>query len=110
MRKLAMPNASVRCLLTGRVVRWTTLGLVMITVSAPASASGAGKASTEPPATQGANHPLPSERETTLGLYLTAKEAYEKWRAASEKPIILDVRTPEEFMFVGHAEMAWNIP
>jgi len=99
-----MPNASVRCLLTGRVVRWTTLALVMITVSGPASASA------EPPATQGADHPLLSERETTLGLYLTAREAYEKWRAASEKPIILDVRTPEEFMFVGHAEMAWNIP
>ena len=23
---------------------------------------------------------------------------------------ILDVRTPEEYIFVGHAEMAWNIP
>jgi rhodanese-related sulfurtransferase len=23
---------------------------------------------------------------------------------------IIDVRTPEEFAFVGHPEMAWNIP
>ena len=23
---------------------------------------------------------------------------------------ILDVRTPEEYLFIGHAEMAWNIP
>ena len=105
-----MTNANVRCLLTGRVVRWITLTFVMITVSGPASASGAGEASTEPPATQEANHSLPSEKQTTLGLYVTAREAYEKWRAASAKPIILDVRTPEEFMFVGHAEMAWNIP
>ena len=32
------------------------------------------------------------------------------WRAGSGKPIVIDVRTPEEFMFVGHAEMALNIP
>ena len=99
-----MTNANVRCLLTGRVVRWITLALVMITVSGPASASGAGEASTEPPATREANHSLASEKQTTLGLYVTAREAYEKWRAASAKPIILDVRTPEEFMFVGHAD------
>jgi hypothetical protein len=43
-----------------------------------------------------------------LGLYLTASEAYEKWKAGSGKPIVIDMRTPEELMFVGHAEMAWN--
>jgi rhodanese-related sulfurtransferase len=32
------------------------------------------------------------------------------WKTAPEKVKILDVRTPEEFIFVGHAEMAWNIP
>src|SRR5262249_31609122 len=41
---------------------------------------------------------------------LTAREAYAKWQAQSGKSIILDVRTPEEFLFVGHAEMAWNVP
>jgi rhodanese-related sulfurtransferase len=53
---------------------------------------------------------LPKEKQTVLGLYVTAKEAYEKWQADPEKVKILDVRTPEEYIFVGHAEMAWNIP
>jgi len=53
---------------------------------------------------------LPAGKQTTLGLYVTAREAYEKWKAAPDKVLILDVRTPEEYMFVGHADMAWNIP
>ena len=28
----------------------------------------------------------------------------------SDKVKVIDVRTPEEFAFVGHPEMAWNIP
>jgi rhodanese-related sulfurtransferase len=31
------------------------------------------------------------------------------WKASPEKIKILDVRTPEEYIFVGHAEMARNI-
>jgi rhodanese-related sulfurtransferase len=50
------------------------------------------------------------EKQTTLGLYLTAKEAYEKWKVAPDKVKVLDVRTPEEFAFIGHPEMVWNIP
>ena len=53
---------------------------------------------------------LPAGKRTTLELYVTARQAYDKWKAAPEKIRIIDVRTPEEFMFVGHAEMAWNIP
>ena len=53
---------------------------------------------------------LPKEKQTTLGLYVTAKEAYEKWKAEPEKVKIFDVRTTEEYLFIGHAEMAWNIP
>jgi rhodanese-related sulfurtransferase len=53
---------------------------------------------------------LPKEKQTALGLYVTAKEAYEKWKADPEKVMILDVRTPEEFLFVGHPTMAWKIP
>jgi rhodanese-related sulfurtransferase len=53
---------------------------------------------------------LPKGKQTTLGLYMTAKEAYEKWQAAPEKVKILDVRAPEEFLFVGHPTMAWKIP
>jgi rhodanese-related sulfurtransferase len=53
---------------------------------------------------------LPKEKQTVLGLYVTAKEAYEKWKAEPEKVMILDVRTAEEFLFVGHPTMAWKIP
>ncbi len=53
---------------------------------------------------------LPKGKQTVLGLYVTAKEAYEKWKAEPEKVMILDVRTPEEYLFVGHPTMAWKIP
>jgi len=53
---------------------------------------------------------LPKEKQTVLGLYVTAKEAHEKWQAEPEKVKILDVRTPEEYLFVGHPTMAWKIP
>ena len=53
---------------------------------------------------------LPKRKQTSLGLYVTAKEAYEKWKAAPDKVRVIDVRTPEEYAFVGHPEMAWNIP
>ena len=45
---------------------------------------------------------LPKGKQTVLGLYVTAKEAYEKWQAAPDKVKIIDVRTPEEYLFVGH--------
>jgi rhodanese-related sulfurtransferase len=53
---------------------------------------------------------IPKEKQTTLGLYVTAKEAYAKWQAAPDQVKILDVRTPEEYLFVGHPTMAWKIP
>ena len=53
---------------------------------------------------------LPERKQTTLGLYVTAAQAYEKWEAAPDKVTIIDVRTPEEYAFVGHPEMAWNVP
>ncbi len=53
---------------------------------------------------------IPEGKQTVAGLYLTAKEAYVKWNAEPEKVIILDVRTPEEYLFVGHPDMAWKIP
>lgn len=54
--------------------------------------------------------PVVEGKQTALGLYLTAKEAYEKWKKNPDKIKVLDVRTLEEYGFVGHAEMAWNIP
>jgi rhodanese-related sulfurtransferase len=53
---------------------------------------------------------LPKGKQTALGLYLTAKQAYEKWKADPDKVKIIDVRTPEEYLFVGHPTMAWKIP
>jgi rhodanese-related sulfurtransferase len=53
---------------------------------------------------------IPLAKQTALRLYLTAKEAYEKWKANPEEVKILDVRTPEEYLFVGHPPMAWKIP
>ena len=57
-----------------------------------------------------ATRPIAKERQTSLGLYVTAKEAYDMWQADPEGVKILDVRTPEEFVFTGHPPMAWNIP
>jgi rhodanese-related sulfurtransferase len=56
------------------------------------------------------NNAIPAAKQTALRLYITAKEAYERWKAAPETVMILDVRTPEEYLFVGHPPMAWKIP
>jgi rhodanese-related sulfurtransferase len=72
--------------------------------------SSAGEETTETRASQAARRELPQEKQTSLGLYLTAQEAYEKWKDSPETVKIIDVRTTEEYLFVGHAEMAWNIP
>jgi rhodanese-related sulfurtransferase len=53
---------------------------------------------------------IPKKKQTVLGLYLTAKEAFSKWHVEADKVVVLDVRTPEEYIFVGHAPMARNIP
>ena len=53
---------------------------------------------------------LPKSKQTVLGLYLTAKEAFSKWHVDADKVVVLDVRTPGEYIFVGHAPMAKNIP
>lgn len=53
---------------------------------------------------------LPQFKQTTLGLYVTSKQAYQKWQENPESVVILDVRTPEEHLFVGHPGMAWRIP
>lgn len=53
---------------------------------------------------------LPESKRTDLGLYITSKEAYEHWKLNPDGIKILDCRTPEEYAFVGHAPMAYNIP
>jgi rhodanese-related sulfurtransferase len=59
---------------------------------------------------QEAKPELVKEKQTKLGLYVTAAEAYAMWKANPGKVFILDVRMPEEYVFVGHPEMAYNIP
>jgi rhodanese-related sulfurtransferase len=53
---------------------------------------------------------LPKDKQTVLGLYVTAAEAYARWQAEPDTAIIIDTRTPEEYLFVGHPAMAWKIP
>jgi rhodanese-related sulfurtransferase len=53
---------------------------------------------------------IPEKKQTTLGLYMTALEAFTKWHMAPNSVKVLDVRTPGEYLFVGHAPMATNIP
>ncbi|MGD2097294.1 MAG: rhodanese-like domain-containing protein [Desulfobacterales bacterium] len=60
--------------------------------------------------TSTAKSTLPPQKQTVLGLYATAKEAFKMWQADHNKIKILDVRTPEEYVFVGHPPMAHNIP
>ena len=38
---------------------------------------------------------MPQQKQTVLGLYVTAKEAYEMWQTDKNKIKILDVRTKD---------------
>lgn len=44
---------------------------------------------------------IPKEKQTTLGKYLTAKEAHDLVSAERDKVLFVDVRTAAELMFVG---------
>jgi rhodanese-related sulfurtransferase len=61
-------------------------------------------------AVQAQQQQVPEAKQTVLGLYITAAEAYQRWKADPDNVKIIDVRTPEEYVFVGHPEMAWNVP
>ena len=53
---------------------------------------------------------IPETNKTSLGLYAFPREAYAMWQANPEGVNVLDVRTFEEYTFVGHLEMAHNVP
>jgi rhodanese-related sulfurtransferase len=53
---------------------------------------------------------LPDSKRTSLGLYVTAKDAYEKWQADPANVKIIDVRTPQEFQMIGLPKMASKVP
>ncbi len=57
-----------------------------------------------------ADSSVPGKKQTTLKLYVNALEAYKQWAVSPETIHILDVRTPAEYIFIGHAPMAVNVP
>jgi rhodanese-related sulfurtransferase len=57
-----------------------------------------------------APEPAVKKKQTTLKKYITADEAYKNWKAKPKEIVILDVRTPQEYDFVGHPVMAHNVP
>jgi rhodanese-related sulfurtransferase len=70
----------------------------------PAEAAAPAKAPEKKPAE------IPKKKQTSLGLYVTAKEAYAMYQKNPDKIKILDCRTPQEYAFAGHAPMAVNVP
>ena len=95
-----------------RQFKWSRSALlgVMIGAAGLVTVPCNAEAADDQSVTEQAASDLPSAKQTTLGLYVTSKEAYEKWQAAPDNVTIVDVRTPEEFIFIGHPEMALNIP
>jgi len=88
-----------------RVFIRTVMVAMLCGVTSSSAEADAGQSASVAPDMQ-----LPEGKQTTLGLYVTAAQAYEMWKAAPDEVKVIDVRTPEEFAFVGHPEMAWNIP
>ena len=88
-----------------RVLICTAMVAMLCGVTSSSAGADAGKSASVAPDMQ-----LPEGKQTTLGLYVTAAQAYEMWKAAPDKVKVIDVRTPEEYAFVGHPEKAWNIP
>lgn len=76
----------------------------------PAAAPPAAKPDVAATAAPKAAPEIPKDKQTTLGLYVTSKEAHDMWQKDQQKVKIIDCRTPEEYAFVGHAPMAVNIP
>ena len=88
-----------------RLFRYSAVVAMLCGAAASSFAAETGK-----PASAAEDMQLPERKQTTLGLYVTAAQAYEMWKAAPDQVKVIDVRTPEEYAFVGHPEMAWNIP
>ena len=53
---------------------------------------------------------IPPKKQTSLKLYVNARQAWGKWSPNPDTTYILDVRTLAEYIFIGHAPMAVNIP
>lgn len=59
-----------------------------------------------------AQAPPPEDRRkhTIAGKYVTSAQAYQMWQADPDNVTIIDCRTTDEYVFVGHPVMAYNIP
>ena len=88
-----------------RLTALAALAAIILAATLIASA-----AETVKPAAVTAGDEVPKKKRTTLGLYVTAAQAYEMWKSTPDKVKVIDVRTTMEYAFVGHPEMAWNIP
>ena len=80
--------------LKNKISNWLSLPLILIFSGSMLFGFRAGGQTTKPE--------LPAEKQTKLALYVTSAEAYAKWKANPEKIKILDVRLPEEYIYVGH--------
>ena len=58
----------------------------------------------------GSDSAIDPHKQTKLGKYITAEEAFKKHNSDPDKFPILDVRTTEEFVYIGHPDKAINIP
>jgi hypothetical protein len=79
-----------------------TGALVFLVFACMSSVGAAAEVTAGKPASVAADRQLSKGKQTTLGLYVTGAEAYEQWKAAPDKVKVIDVRTPEEYAFVGH--------
>ena len=82
-------------------IKLSLLPLALVSICFIAAANANGEA-TKPE--------LPKAKQTTPGLYVNAMQAYEMWKDRPQRVKIIDVRTPEEYAFIGHPKDAWNIP
>lgn len=105
MLKLHPPSTWHRIAVFPALLVFALVSTTALTALSSTSAHAAESAVSAPVTSE-----LPSGKQTALGLYVTSREAFGKWQTAPDKVMVLDVRTPEEFLFIGHAEMAWNIP
>ena len=90
------------------MVNRVSLCILTVAMVCGAAASSVGADTAKPASAEELQ--LPERKQTTLGLYVTAAQAYEMWKATPDEVKVIDVRTPEEFAFVGHPEGAWNVP
>ncbi len=94
-----------------RMLSASRAAAMLVAVMAGAALTPAdARAQSAKPDSAAAARQIPKGKQTTLGLYVTAAQAYAMWKASPERVKIIDVRTPEEYALIGHPEMAWNVP